>query len=64
MTLTSILKRPYQGIVWIAAWAGFLLLFSCATVPITERRAMHLVSDEEMNALAGYQVIQQSKLSS
>jgi predicted Zn-dependent protease len=66
MTLSYILRRPYKGIIWIAAWAGFLLLFSCATVPITERRAIHLVSDEEMTALSFQEytkVIQQSKLS-
>ena len=66
MTPSYILKRPYKGIVWLVAWAGFLLLFSCATVPITERRAIHLVSDEEMNTLSLQEytkVIQQSKLS-
>ena len=66
MTPSYILKRPYKGIVWLVAWAGFLLLFSCATVPITERRAVHLVSDEEMNTLSLQEytkVIQQSKLS-
>jgi predicted Zn-dependent protease len=67
MILSNILRRPYKGVVWIAAWAGLLLvLFSCATVPITERRAIHLVSDEEMTALSFQEytkVIQQSKLS-
>jgi predicted Zn-dependent protease len=66
MTLSSISKRPYQGVVWTIAWAWFLLLFSCATVPITERSAIHLVSDEEMTALSFQEytkVIQQAKLS-
>jgi predicted Zn-dependent protease len=66
MTPSNVLRRPYKGIFWIAAWAGFLLLLSCATVPITERRAIHLVSDEEMTALSFQEytkVIQQSKLS-
>jgi predicted Zn-dependent protease len=67
MILSRILKRPDKGFVWIAAWAGFLLVFfSCATVPITERRVIHLVSDEEMTALSFQEytkVIQQSKLS-
>ncbi len=67
MTLSNILRRPYKGAVWTAAWAGFLLVFfSCATVPITERRAIHLVSDEEMTTLSFQEytkVIQQSKLS-
>jgi predicted Zn-dependent protease len=66
MTQSRILKRPHKGIFWIAVWAGFLLLSSCATVPITERRAIHLVSDREMTALSFQEytkVIQQSKLS-
>lgn len=66
MTLSGFLKRSYKGIFWSAAWAGFLLLFSCATVPITERRAVHLVSDKEMTTLSFQEyskVIQQSKLS-
>jgi len=66
MTVSDILKRPYHGIVWSAALAGVLLLFSCATVPITERRAIHLVSDEEMTTLSLQEyskVIQESKLS-
>ena len=66
MTVSDILKRPYHGIVWGAALAGVLLLFSCATVPITERRAIHLVSDEEMTTLSLQEyskVIQESKLS-
>lgn len=66
MKLSCIMKRPYKRIAWIIAWAGFSLLFSCATVPITERRAIHLVSDEEMTALSFQEyskVIQQSKLS-
>jgi len=67
MAVSNILRRPYKGVVWIAAWAGLLLvLFSCATVPITERRAIHLVSDEEMTTLSFQEytkVIQQSKLS-
>jgi len=66
MILPYILRKPYKGIIWIAAWAGFLLLFSCATVPITERKVIHLVSDEEMTALSFREynkVLQQSKLS-
>ena len=67
MTLSNILRRPYKGVLWIAAWAGFLLgFFSCATVPITERRAIHLVSDQEMTTLSFQEyskVLQQSKLS-
>jgi predicted Zn-dependent protease len=46
------------------AWACVILLFSCATVPITERRAIHLVSDQEMTALSFQEyakVLQQSK---
>ena len=48
------------------AWACLILLFSCATVPITERRAIHLVSDQEMTTLSFQEyskVLQQSKLS-
>ena len=48
------------------AWASLILLFSCATVPITERRAIHLVSDQEMTTLSFQEyskVLQQSKLS-
>ncbi len=67
MTLSNILRRPYKGVLWIAAWAGLLLVvFSCATVPITERRAIHLVSDQEMTTLSFQEyakVLQQSKLS-
>ena len=66
MNPSSILKRSYKVMLWSAAWAGFLLLSSCATVPITERRAVHLVSDKEMTTLSFQEyskVIQQSKLS-
>jgi predicted Zn-dependent protease len=50
----------------VAAWASFLFLISCATVPITERRAIHLVSDQEMTTLSFQEyakVLQESKLS-
>ena len=47
--------------------AAILLLFSsCATVPITERRPVHLVSDQEPTTLSLQEyskVLQQSKLS-
>jgi predicted Zn-dependent protease len=49
-----------------AAAAVILLLVSCATVPITERRTIHLVSDQELTALSLQEyskVLQQSKLS-
>jgi len=44
----------------------FLLLFSCSTVPVTERRGLHLVPDSEITTMS-YQeysnVIKKSKLS-
>lgn len=46
--------------------AILLLLSSCATVPITERRTVHLVPDQELTALSLQEyskVLQQSKLS-
>ncbi len=48
--------------------AALLLLFfaSCATVPITERKTIHLVSDQELTALSLQEyskVLKQSKLS-
>ena len=47
--------------------AAILLLFSsCATVPLTERRTIHLVSDQELSTLSLQEyskVLQQSKLS-
>ena len=43
-----------------------LLIFACATVPLTERKALHLVSDSEVSSMAVQQyqkVLRESKLS-
>ncbi len=58
-------KSPKTYLLAIAAIILFLLL-SCATVPITERRTIHLVSDQELTALSLQEyskVLQQSKIS-
>ncbi len=51
----------------LALTAVILPLFSsCATVPLTERRTVHLVSDQELTALSLQEyskVLQQSRLS-
>ena len=67
MRLFFSLKWTWRKKLWAVAWAGMLLTaVACATVPITERRAIHLVSDHEMTALSLQEyskVLQQSKLS-
>ena len=58
-------ESPKTYLLAIAA-AILFLLASCATVPITERRTLHLVSDQELTAMSleeYHKVLQQSKLS-
>jgi predicted Zn-dependent protease len=59
-------NRFFLQLFVAGAVGGFLLLFACATVPLTERRTLRLIPDSEMLPLSFQQyseVLKQSKLS-
>jgi predicted Zn-dependent protease len=60
-------EKRFSFHLFLAGLIGIsLLLFACATVPLTERKALHLVSDSELATMSVQQyqkVLRESKLS-
>ena len=59
-------RRGLLGFLRISALGVLLLLIACATVPLTERKTLHFVSDSELLSLSIQQyseVLKKSKLS-
>lgn len=59
-------KKAFIRLFWLGTISALFLLLACATVPLTERKSLSLISDSELSSLSLEQyadVLQKSKLS-